>query len=1085
MEQKQQAGVKHFSSFSIIVISVCLSLLGIILIPELSVKLNPSTQLPRVSVSFSMYGQSARVVEMEVTSKLEAMLSRVKGVREISSYSSNGYGIISIGLSRHTDVDVARFEIATIIRQTWPSLPPGVSYPSLRMSGTSEEVNSPFLSYTVNAPLSPVAIQEYVEQTVKPRFSVLKGIERVDVNGASRMVYKLEYDNRQLQSYKVSVNDIRSALHAYLKKEFLGTGRLTEENSGEQWIRIALVPENNNQAFDPALIQVKNSEGTIIRLNQLVTGNLVEEETSGNFRINGLNSIFLTFTAHESANQLQLSKQIKDLLKEIQRTLPGGYELHLSYDAGEYIQAELSKIYFRSGLTIFILLCFVFLVYRNLKYALLIVLSLVFNLSIASVFYYLFHLEIQLYSLAGIIISLTLIIDNIIIMSDQIIQRGNKNAFLAILTATLTTIGALSVILLMDENIRLNLQDFAWVISINLLISLLVAFFLVPALIEKLNISNYRLKRKLRISRNKIPRRSQRWMLTFNKLYGAIIYFMYRKRTVVVILLILTFGLPVYLLPDKIESESAKLSIYPLQNDQPGFWGNLYNATLGSVFYKEKIRPVANVALGGTVRLFAQKVKNGSYSSGERSETSLHVVASLPNGSTKEQMNELMRKMEEYIVQFQEVRQFETTVSNGRQASIRILFTKRHQRGAFPHMLKNKLISKSLELGGGSWSIYGVGDGFSNDIKEQSGSSRIKLLGYNYDELNALAERMKDSLLQYRRIKEITIDSKFNWYKSDYMEYVFDLNKERLAQQNILPMELFHSLMPLFYRNVDAGTWINEGSIIPLRLYSKQANELDIWNMQNFPGITYDDKAYKLSEVATIEKSQVSQEIAKENQQYLLCLQYEYIGNYQQAWTVLERTIETFNKTIPLGYKVQNAASRYWWGNDKTNSHYWLLVLIVVIIFFTTGILFNSLIQPFVVIFIIPISFIGIFLTFYLFDLNFDQGGFAAFVVLAGLSVNASIYILNEFNNLRRRFPKAQPLRLYLKAWNAKIRPIVLTISSTILGFLPFMVGQYKEAFWFPLAVGTTGGLLLSFIALFLFLPLFMGIGRQQFNTRA
>jgi multidrug efflux pump subunit AcrB len=135
--------------------------------------------------------------------------------------------------------------------------------------------------------------------------------------------------------------------------------------------------------------------------------------------------------------------------------------------------------------------------------------------------------------------------------------------------------------------------------------------------------------------------------------------------------------------------------------------------------------------------------------------------------------------------------------------------------------------------------------------------------------------------------------------------------------------------------------------------------------------------------------------------------------------------------------------------------------------------------QPFVVIFIIPISFIGLFLTFYLFKLNFDQGGFAAFILLAGLSVNANIYVLNEYNNNRRANKRIAPLKAYLKAWNVKIRPIFLTIVSTVLGFIPFMVGEYKEAFWFPLAAGTTGGLMVSFIALFLFLPLFMGVGRE------
>jgi multidrug efflux pump subunit AcrB len=305
------------------------------------------------------------------------------------------------------------------------------------------------------------------------------------------------------------------------------------------------------------------------------------------------------------------------------------------------------------------------------------------------------------------------------------------------------------------------------------------------------------------------------------------------------------------------------------------------------------------------------------------------------------------------------------------------------------------------------------------------------------------------------------------------------LQKERLAQANILPVDLFYSITPLFEKSVYAGDWIHAGRIEPIRLFAKQAGELDIWNLENYPGQT-GEKAYKLTGIAGIKKWIAPQAIAKENQQYLLCLQYEYIGAYQQAQKVMERNIELFNEKAPLGYKAESESSYYRWGNENNGKQYLLLLLIVVIIFFMTGFLFNSLTQPLIVIFIIPVSFIGLFLTFYWFELNFDQGGFAAFILLAALSVNANIYVLNEYNHIRGNHPRMPALKAYIKAWNSKISPIFLTIASTVLGFIPFMIGEYREAFWFPLAAGTVGGLVFSFIALFFFLPLFMGAAKKK-----
>ena len=531
-----------------------------------------------------------------------------------------------------------------------------------------------------------------------------------------------------------------------------------------------------------------------------------------------------------------------------------------------------------------------------------------------------------------------------------------------------------------------------------------------------------------------------------------------RWRVAVCILLILLFGLPVFMLPDKVEGEGRATE-----------W---YNKTLGSSTYKEKIKPIVDKALGGSLRLFIQKVYNGSYFT-RNEEVVLYVYANLPNGSTLEQMNELIKKMEIYLSQFKEIKQFQTSVYNARRGNINIYFTKEHQNSGFPYTLKANIISKALQLGGGSWGVYGLQDqGFSNDVREGAGSFQVKMYGYNYDELYEWAEKLKAKLLTHRRIKEVIINSYFSYWKDDYQEFYFNLNRERMAQENINANILFSTIRPIYGKNMEIGSVVAENGSEKIKLSSKQSQEYDIWAMQYFPYGT-DDKQYKLSELATMEKGQMPQQVAKENQQYRLCLQYEYIGSGEQGNKILKRDLEEFNKELPMGYTAQSERESWGWGK-KDNKQYLLLLVVIAIIFFTTSILFNSLKQPLAIIFIIPVSYIGVFLTFYWFKLNFDQGGFASFVLLCGITVNASIYILNEYNAIRRRHPRMSALRAYTKAWNAKILPIFLTVVSTILGFIPFMVGTDKEAFWFPLAAGTIGGLVMSIIGIFFFLPVFV-----------
>ena len=1005
-----------------------------------------------------MPGTSSRVVEIEATSKLEAMLARIKGIKNIYSTSDNGSGSITIELDKYADIDAVRFEASTIIRQTWPQLPDGVSYPYIRMKRPDENASRPFMSFTLNAPSTPILIQQYADEHIKTRLAQIQGIYKIDLSGATPMEWVLEYDSEQLRRLGITLSDIQQAVSRYYLKEFLGTYNVESSTGGKEWIRLALMPETKDEGFDASRIRVKSAEGKLISLDELVTVSHMEEAPQSYYRINGLNSIYLSITAEETANQLQLSKQVKEEMEAIQKVLPAGYEIHTSYDATEFIHEELNKIYLRTGLTVLILLFFVLIITLNPRYLFLIVVSLSINIAVAVIFYYLFGLEMQLYSLAGITVSLNLVIDNTIVMTDHILHRRNLKAFMSILAATLTTMGALVIIFFLDEKIRLNLQDFAAVVIINLAVSLFVALFFVPALIEKIGLKKRKRRRtqsRFFLLRASLPRRIT---VYFTRFYGWMIRKLCRWRVAVCILLILLFGLPVFMLPDKVEGEGRATE-----------W---YNKTLGSSTYKEKIKPIVDKALGGSLRLFIQKVYNGSYFT-RNEEVVLYVYANLPNGSTLEQMNELIKKMEIYLSQFKEIKQFQTSVYNARRGNINIYFTKEHQNSGFPYTLKANIISKALQLGGGSWGVYGLQDqGFSNDVREGAGSFQVKMYGYNYDELYEWAEKLKAKLLTHRRIKEVIINSYFSYWKDDYQEFYFNLNRERMAQENINANILFSTIRPIYGKNMEIGSVVAENGSEKIKLSSKQSQEYDIWAMQYFPYGT-DNKQYKLSELATMEKGQMPQQVAKENQQYRLCLQYEYIGSGEQGNKILKRDLEEFNKELPMGYTAQSERESWGWGK-KDNKQYLLLLVVIAIIFFTTSILFNSLKQPLAIIFIIPVSYIGVFLTFYWFKLNFDQGGFASFVLLCGITVNASIYILNEYNAIRRRHPRMSALRAYTKAWNAKILPIFLTVVSTILGFIPFMVGTDKEAFWFPLAAGTIGGLVMSIIGIFFFLPVFV-----------
>src|SRR5690606_16768600 len=133
-----------------------------------------------------------------------------------------------------------------------------------------------------------------------------------------------------------------------------------------------------------------------------------------------------------------------------------------------------------------------------------------------------------------------------------------------------------------------------------------------------------------------------------------------------------------------------------------------------------------------------------------------------------------------------------------------------------------------------------------------------------------------------------------------------------------------------------------------------------------------------------------------------------------------------------------------------------------------------------VIITLIPISFIGSFLTFYLFDINFDQGGYASFILLLGLAVSARLFIINEVNTFRNHKPNRTPVATSITMYNHRIIPLFLTIISTVVGLIPFIWGGQNEVFWFAFASGVIGGLLFSVIAIIIYLPLLLKLNPKR-----
>lgn len=1047
-EGKNKSFTDRFSSFSVILVMVVLMIAGAAMIPLLNIQYTPSVKEQTLSISYSWANASAKVIEQEVTSKIEGLVAGVKGIQNVSSVSRLGSGRVSVTFKSKEDSDVIRLEIASLLRRLYPKLPEGVSFPYLSASSTGEN-RSPVITYTLHAALTPQQIRQYAENNMLRALSSIEGVSAVDFTGVMPEFLEVRYSSDRLARYGISSGDFSAALGRFESgQQTLGKIVVDDGTDSGAEIMLLLTTASTGELEQ---LPVKQVEGRIVRLADIATVRMQEYPPQSYYRINGLNTINIAVYPERHVNTIKLVDAVKTEMARLQTAFPETFSVRIVQDTTEYIKEELDKILLRTALCVVILLGFVFLVSRNFRYLLIIAITLVANIPIAFIFYNLFNLELHLYSLAGVTVSLGIIIDTAIIMIDHYGFYRNHRVFISILAALLTTIASLTIVFLLPESQRANLMDFAAVIIINLSLSLLVALLFIPALMDKI-------KLRQKMERQKI--RTKRRVVGATRIYEKYIRFGQRFRWAFILLAVLAFGLPIHLLPAKIEAKGG---------EELSRAGEFYNKTIGSPFYQDKLKKPLEIALGGTFRLFSSGVSWNNYYR-EPARMELTINAGMPEGCTVQQLNEVMQAMENFLSQFEEVDYFTTSITSYDNGTIRVTFKKEYENSHFPVYLRSAVDSKANQFGGANWSVYGVIEqGFSNYIGSSYKSNQIRLRGYNYDRLYEYAEQLLENLNENQRVSGTGIYGEVGYRTLVRNEYYIRFDPEKLALYDLNLVRIYSALSNLL-TDRQAGRLYIDDSPTDIRLVTNQTETFDLWHLNN-EYIDIDGMHVKLSDLGEIQKRQMGNDIFRDDQQYRLFVAYDFIGPYELANRVIKTQTDRINEILPLGFSAW--AAQGYWNSGEQNRQYLLLILIVAIIYFIGAILFESLKQPLAVISLIPISFIGVFLTFYIGGFRFDQGGFAAFVLLCGIVVNAGFYVISEYNHISRNSCQT-PLRNYLKAYNHKIVPILLTVISTILGLIPFLFEGESEVFWFSFAIGTMGGMLFNLVALILYLPLFM-----------
>lgn len=1024
-----------YSPFAIIIYFIIFSIVGLYLIPQLRIKFLPHEAPKTLQVSFTFPDASSENVELHVTSVLENVISTIDGIKNISSESVQSAGNITVEFEDNKDIDFGRFEITTLIKSVYRKLPPEVTYPVV--TNPSEEKNA-IIIYTLNSEYDDETTYNYAVEKIKPLLAQTQGVENITVSGCNPKVWHVIFNESLMQIYNLSASDLSNKINDFVQKYDLGLLKVGISDSINYRIKATVISN---------IISLKNIPITKLKDKILYLGDLAKIEYSvdkqRNFsRINGLNSVSIAVYQDKNENIISLTKKINDKIKTLK--LPPKFHLKKTHNAADFVTDELNLILVRTLISLCLILLLLYAVSRRIEIIIIAAVSLIVTILTSAVFYNFFHFDINIYSLAGISMSAGMIVDNIIMVSEHLRNRNNKTIFRPLFASTTATISTLSLIFFINENELKILSQFGTAIVINLAVSLPVALFLIPALFTKFNITGN--KKKPNFNRLRL-------ISKIKSIYRHVIKFMLKHKAVSVIFIVLLFGLPVHKLPNKIDSKNITAQIY--------------NKTFGSRWYKLNLKSTVNTFLGGSLHQFTKKIFENS-SIKEPEKTRLSIKANLPEDMKIEHLNEVFTRMEVFLKQFKEIDFFCTEINEYNQNSISVFFKKEYETSNFPAFLKNEIIKKALKYDNIEWKIDGAGNGFSNSLYAPVKSAVIFITGYNYEELMRHSDKLTKKLKQDPDVSGITVSGNiYKFFAVEKYNYQIEFKEENITDDDISKLLIINSLINKteISQNITFGEKTEK-----LIIKSDKSESYNISAFEN-QVIKYDSVQFKFPEYLAIGKQVCPKSIYKENQEFRIIIGFNYVTMGGALTRYVNTLVDETNAELPFGYKSFTELD----SGFKSNKSKKILFILaaVLIVFIICAILFESFKQSLIVISLIPISYIGAFFTFSWFNINFDQGGYASFFLLTGITVNSAIYLINDFNTIIK-YRNISHSEAYLNAFNYKINPILLTVISTSLGLLPFVFSHENNVFWRAFSVGTIGGLIFSMFAVLIYLPVLM-----------
>ncbi len=1010
-------------------IFVAVIIVGIYSFIKLPIDMFPQMDPPYITVMTTYPGASASEMETNVTKYMENALTSVDHLKHITSQSKDNMSIVMLELEWGANMDEAVNDVRSYVDMTKSNLPDNCGTPMIFKLSTSA---MPVAQYSITADETYAGLDKIMNDEVIPQLNQIDGIGNISLSGAPDRYIYINIDQQKLDAYGLTIEQVGQVVQANNLNLSSGTIKMPQEQYQMQ-VRSEYI--ESSEIAD--LMVTMTPQGQQVFIRDIATVKDTIKDLSLDEKTNGREAVRLIIAKQTGANTVKICKDVREELAKIQKQLPSDVKIEKIYDLSDTIQNSINSLEESVMYALLFVVLVVLFFLGKWRATLIIGITIPIALIVAFIYLGVADSSLNIISLCSLTIAIGMVVDDAIVVLENItrhVERGEdpheaaiyatNEVWVSVIATTLVLVAVFVPLTMLNGMAGIMFHELGWIVTVVCCTSTLVAISLTPMLCSKLlKAKKVHVDEEGNLVDDEADKKS--WY----------------DRTVVRML-------------DTIDMYYARSLGWCLK----------HKALTILIIFGTFILSLLPVITGRIGTDFMQEQDNGR----------LSVTVKLQRGTRIEETLKTARQLEtRFMVLVPEIELINTSAGSNDDATIAALFSS---------TMNNKIsmtvrLPKKWERDKTVWEIAeilrqemarypeiveyqcqvasnGPGGGGGNTVN-------VEIYGYDFDKTSQLAEQTRRLCMALPGARDVNISR-----EDDRPDIKITVDKEKASR-----LGLSSATISTYLRNrvagMNCGYLKDDGSEhdIVVRLQEEDRNSIsDIMDL-TIPTPT--GKKVKLSEVASVGEYWAPPTIERKSRQRIVTVK---VTPYNTSLGELAGQIEASvlpQLDLPAGYST-HLAGNYEDQQETFSDMILLMALIILLVYITMASQFESLRMPAIIMLTIIPAFTGVILALWITGRSLDMIGALGVVLLVGIVVKNGIVLVDYINLMRERgYELNQAITM---SGRSRIRPILMTAFTTILGMVPMAVSSGEGAeMWQPLGIVVIGGLTVStFLTLYL-----------------